>query len=224
MPSSSTPCLLLLLLAACIAPNSRAQHEGDYLHLFKCDGSAAAELFEQHQEILKDGRNWTTIRPQKNVSLCVTACTNCDPATSGGYGRLQLQQCQLASTAQAWSLVAGGVGSVQVETNKAFVQSSKCVAWNICPASMIKSRPFANNDSMIPYPGCATGVPIWNEDMTFVGGLFRPSSAPHNHADVCRLRPRPRPHPSHPDGRPSHSLPKRSLCGQDTRSLSSILA
>lgn len=210
MPSSSVPCHLLLLVAACIAPNARAQHEGDYLHLFKCDGSEAAELFEQHHEILKDGRNWTSIRPQNNVSLCVTVCANCDPTASGGYGRLQLQQCQVGNTAQAWSLVAGGVGSVQIQTNKAFVQSSKCVGWNINPASSVKARPFANNDTMIPYPGCSTGVPIWNEDMTFVAGLFRPSSAPHNHADVCVQAAAPPPPPPKPPGWAAIPLPSKA--------------
>ena len=127
-----------------VVGSALAQHEGDYLQLFKC-GSTAAELFEQHHQTLADARNWTTIRMQHNASLCVTACSNCDPATSRGHGRLQLQACTIGSTAQAWSLVAGGAGSVQVETSKAFVQSSKCVGWNICPASTSTARPVVEN-------------------------------------------------------------------------------
>ena len=207
--------LLLPVALALLAASAIGQREGDFLQLFTCDGHAGPELFEQQHETLADGRNWTTIRSQRNASLCVSDCANCDPKGSGGYGRLQLQPCARGSTAQAWSLVpvtgsGSAAGSVQVQTSNAFVQSQKCVGWNICPASTTPgpARPFANNDSMIPYPGCAfPAAPVWNEDMTFSGGIFKPVSATHNHADVCVRASQPPPPPPKPPGWAAIPLP-----------------
>ena len=63
---------------------------------------------------------------------------------------------------------------------------------------------------MIPYPGCSTSVPIWNEDMTFEGGHFRPSSAEHNTADVCVQATPPPPAPPKPPGWAAIPLPSRA--------------
>lgn len=213
-------CLLLLMTT------TQAQREGDYLQLYTCSGTtSSAELFaRQHETLPGDGRNWTTVRPQRNSSLCVSACTECDPKTSGGYGRLQLQACQRGSPAQAWSLVPvrGGGGSVQVQTSKAFVQSQKCVAWNICPASTGSKRPFASNDSMIPYPGCTFTGPVWNEDMSFSGGLFRPASAEHNQAGVCVQAAPPPPPPPKPPGWAAIPLPSAAQLAWSRHEITAI--
>eukprot|EP01045_Picozoa_sp_COSAG04_P013471 COSAG04_NODE_957_length_9173_cov_27.835133_2_plen_454_part_00 len=187
------------LLLALLLVGATAQREGDVLQLQACRG-VPEERFQQHHHVLPDGRNWTSIRPAGKASLCVSVCPNCDAAQSGGYGRLQLQQCSNGSNAQAWSLVpAAQPNTFSVQTARAFVQSQKCTVWNICPADTSSARPFKPNDTMIPYPQCDSAG-AWNEDLEMDGGRFKPSDAAHNQAGVCVAVSPPPPPPHKPPG------------------------
>jgi alpha-L-fucosidase len=203
--------LVLLLVALNKSGRSdghTAQQKGDVLQLKAC-GDDPTEHFAQHYEVLGDGRNWTTIRPATDASLCVSVCSSCDPEGSGQFGRLQLQQCSQASDAQAWSLVpvAGSSDTLTVQTAKAFVQSQKCTVWNICPVDSSSKRLFEANDTMIPYPQCDPAG-AWNEIIELsAGGVFKPSSAAHNKAGVCIAAVPPPPPPHRPPGWSNIPLP-----------------
>ena len=195
MALQSAPAVLLLLA---LPPSALSQRAGDVLQLQPCE-DVPAEHFEERFEILGDGRNWTTIRPAGDTSLCVSVCPNCD-STNSPYGRMQLQQCSQGSNAQAWSLVpAPSPGTFSVQTAKAFVQSQKCTVWNICPADMSSARLFKANDTMIPYPQCDPAG-AWNEDLEFSAGKFKPSDTAHNQAGVCVAAAPPPPPPPEPPG------------------------